>query len=43
MMVTHTGTTTFHAQIGPKCSGTPCGYQEHEHTFREHSQTLPPP
>ena len=20
--------------------GTPCGYQEHEHTFREHSQTL---
>src|SRR6266851_7364338 len=34
------GTTTFRTNLSVKCSGTPCGCQEHEHTFREHSQTL---
>jgi hypothetical protein len=29
------GATTFHAQIGPKCSGTPCGYQDNSQTLFE--------
>src|SRR5260370_22372836 len=34
------GTTTFDAQGRPTCSGTPCGCQEQQHTFREHSQAM---
>jgi hypothetical protein len=32
--------TTFLAFLRLKCSGTPCGYQEHYPRFREHSHTL---
>ncbi len=32
--------TTFLAVLRLKCSDTPCGYQEHYGSVREHSTTL---
>src|SRR5260370_40549142 len=36
--------TTFHARVGPSCSDTPCGYQDHSQLatpcgHQDHSQT----
>src|SRR5216684_2541233 len=39
--------TTFHARVGPRCSDTPCGYQDHSQLatpcgYQDHSQLATP-